>query len=322
MGKYIPPDLLEKAKKVDLLSFLMTYYPNELIRVSSKEYKTRTHSSLKISNGFWNWCSVGVGGKNAMDYLEKVLGYDFPKSAEIVLDKLQIRPPIFIEKKEKDRVKTLILPEKNNNNDRAIEYLKSRGIDEEIIKKCIEKELIYEEKNYHNVVFVGYDENKKARYAGCRSTDNNMFKNDATGSDKAYSFRLESTEKTDRLFIFEGAIDLLSYATFFKLYGFKWEDKNMISLVGVYQPSKIIEQSKVPLAIEKYLKNHQEIKKIILCLDNDTAGRNESKALQIVLPKQYEILDRPPKYEKDYNDYLCNVLGINRIKKLQKERIR
>lgn len=322
MGRYIPPELLERAKKVDLLSFLMTYYPNELIRVSSKEYKTRTHSSLRISNGLWNWCSVGVGGKNAMDYLEKVLGYDFPKSAEIVLDKLQIKTPIYIEKQEKDRVKTLILPEKNNNNDRVINYLKSRGIDEEIIKKCIEKGLIYEEKNYHNVVFVGYDENKKARYAGCRSTDNNMFKNDATGSDKAYSFRLESKEKSDKLFIFEGAIDLLSYATFFKLYGFKWEDKNMISLAGVYQPSKNIEQSKVPLAIENYLKNHQEIKKIILCLDNDTAGRNASKALQIVLPKQYEILDRPPKYEKDYNDYLCKVLGINRTKKLQKERIR
>ncbi len=322
MGRYIPPELLEKAKKVDLLSFLMTYYPNELIRVSSKEYKTRTHSSLRISNGLWNWCSVGVGGKNAMDYLEKVLGYDFPKSAEIVLDKLQIKTPIYIEKQEKDRVKKLILPEKNHNNDQAIEYLKSRGIDEEIIKKCIEKGLIYEEKNYHNVVFVGYDENKKARYAGCRSTDNNMFKNDATGSDKAYSFRLESKEKSDKLFIFEGAIDLLSYATFFKLYGFEWEDKNMISLAGVYQPSKNIEQSKVPLAIENYLKNHQEIKKIILCLDNDTAGRNASKALQIVLPKQYEILDRPPKYEKDYNDYLCKVLGINRTKKLQKERIR
>ena len=96
----------------------------------------------------------------------------------------------------------------------------------------------------------------------------------------------------------------------------------MISLAGVYQPSKNIEQSKVPLAIENYLKNHQEIKKIILCLDNDSAGRNASKALQIVLPKQYEILDRPPKYEKDYNEYLCRFLGINRTKKLQKERVR
>ena len=322
MGRYIPPDLLEKAKKVDLLSFLMSYYPNELVRVSSKEYTTKTHDSLRISNGFWNWCSVGVGGKNAMDYLEKVLGYDFPKSAEIVLDKLQIKAPIFIEKQEKNRVKTLILPEKNYNNDQAIGYLKSRGIDEEIIEKCIEKGLIYEEKNYHNVVFVGYDENKKARYAGCRSTDNNMFKNDATGSDKAYSFRLESLEKSDQLFIFEGAIDLLSYATFLKLNGFEWENKNMISLAGVYQPSKNIEQSKVPLAIENYLKKHPEIKKIILCLDNDTAGRNASKALQIVLPKQYQILDRPPKYEKDYNDYLCRVLDINRTKKLKEERIR
>lgn len=322
MGRYIPPDLLEKAKKVDLLSFLMTYYPNELIKVSSKEYTTKTHDSLRISNGLWNWCSVGIGGKNAMDYLERVLGYDFPKSAEIVLDKLQIKTPIFVEKQEKDRVKTLILPERNNNNERAIEYLKSRGIDEEIIRKCIEKGLIYEEKNYHNVVFVGYDENKKARYAGCRSTDNNAFKNDATGSDKAYSFRLESIEKSDILYIFEGAIDLLSYATFFKLYGFEWEDKNMISLAGVYQPSKNIEQSKVPLAVENYLKKHQEIKKIILCLDNDVAGRNASKALQILLSKQYEILDRPPKYEKDYNDYLCEFLRLNRIKKLQKERIR
>jgi hypothetical protein len=25
-----------------------------------------------MSNGFWNWCSVGIGGKNAMDYLEKI----------------------------------------------------------------------------------------------------------------------------------------------------------------------------------------------------------------------------------------------------------
>ena len=74
-----------------------------------------------------------------MDYLERVLGYDFPKSAEIVLDKLQIKTPIIIEKQEKDRVKSLILPEKNNNNDQAIEYLKSRGIDEEIIEKLLEK---------------------------------------------------------------------------------------------------------------------------------------------------------------------------------------
>ena len=52
---------------------------------------------------------------------------------------------------------------------------------------------------------------------------------------------------------------------------------------------KIIEESKVPIAIENYLKNHPEIKKIVLCLDNDAAGRNATKALKTVLQNEYEI---------------------------------
>lgn len=145
------------------------------------------------------------------------------------------------------------------------------------------------------------------------------------GSNKGYSFRLETKEKTDTIYIFEGAIDLLSFATFFKLYGKKWEDKTMISLAGVYQPAKIIEQSKVPITIQNYLKKHSEVKRIVLCLDNDEAGRNATKALQIVLSDRYEILDKPPKFCKDYNEYLCRVLGINqreKIKKIEKERTR
>ena len=322
---YYTPEQIEEAKKMDLLTYLKNYEPNELVQETNIQYCTKTHDSLKISNGFWNWCSVGIGGKNAVDYLTKVKNYRFIDAVDIIMKNKQIKAPVYIPKQEKKQNNQLILPEKNTSNNKAISYLKQRGIDEEIIKKCIEKGLIFEEKHYHNVVFVGYDENKKPRYAGCRATDGNKFKSDATGSNKAYSFKLESIEKTDTIFIFEGAIDLLSYATFFKLYGFKWEDKTMISLAGVYQPSKNIEQSKVPLAIENYLKNHLEIKRIVLCLDNDIAGRNASKALKIVLPKQYEILDRPPKFEKDYNEYLCKFLVLNdkeKLKKIQKERIR
>lgn len=144
-------------------------------------------------------------------------------------------------------------------------------------------------------MFVGYDEMGNAKYAGCRATNNSNVKMDATGSNKMYSFRLESNEKTDKIFIFEGAIDLLSYATLFKLYGQKWEDKTMISLAGVYQPAKVLEQSKVPVTIENYLKKHPEITKIYLCLDSDEAGRNATKALKTVMADKYEIIDRPPR---------------------------
>ena len=294
-GIWVHPDIIAKAKQVDLLTYLATCEPQELVRETRTQWCTKTHDSLKISNGFWNWCSVGIGGKNAVDYMEKVQNIPYPLSAKIVADRMNMKTPVVIETKEKITEKHLILPEKNSNEDIVKQYLKSRGIDQEILQKCIEKHLIYEEKNYHNVVFVGYDEFGNAKYAGCRATNSSKFKNDATGSSKNYSFRLESNIKTDTIYIFEGAIDLLSFASFFKLYGQNWEDKTMISLAGVYQPAKLIKESKVPIAINKYLDKHPEIKKIVLCLDNDEAGRNATKALQTVLSDKYEIIDKPPK---------------------------
>ena len=322
---YYPPEIIQKVKQMDLLTYLKNYEPYELVKDSNNQYSTKTHGSLKISNGFWNWFSAGIGGKNAVDYLIKVKGYSFIEAVQIILQKQQIHPPIYIEKQEKRKEETLILPQKNIDNYIAKSYLKQRGIDEEIINYCTENRLIYEDKLYHNVIFLGYDENKKPMYAGRRSTDGSRFKSDVTGSNKAYSFKLESKEKTNTIYIFEGAIDLLSYATLFKLYGQNWQDKTMISLAGVYQPAKVIEQSKVPLAIQKYLEKHQEINKIFLCLDSDIAGRNASKALQTLLSKDYEIVDRPPKKCKDYNEYLCEILKkkkLEKIKKLNKERTR
>lgn len=298
MGKYIPPEMVKEIKKIDLLTYFKNYEPNELVRDSRTQYSTKTHSSLKISNGYWNYFNGGFGGKNAVDYVEKMLGYKFPESIEYIIKKMNGRIPVYIPQAEKRNNATLILPEKNDNTNRVKQYLNSRGIDNEIIQKCIEKHLIYEEKHYHNAVFVGYDEMGNARYAGCRATNESKFKSDATGSSKQYSFKLESNKKTDKIFIFEGAIDALSYATLFKLYGQNWEDKTLISLAGVYQPAKIIEQSKVPVAISNYLEKHPEVTKIYLCLDNDEAGRNATNALKTVMSDKYEIIDRTPKKRK------------------------
>lgn len=325
MGKYIPPEMVKEIKKIDLLTYFKNYEPNELVRDSRTQYSTKTHSSLKISNGYWNYFNGGFGGKNAVDYVEKMLGYKFPESIEYIIKKMNGRIPVYIPQAEKRNNATLILPEKNDNTNRIKQYLNSRGIDNEIIQKCIEKHLIYEEKHYHNAVFVGYDEMGNARYAGCRATNESKFKSDATGSSKQYSFKLESNKKTDKIFIFEGAIDALSYATLFKLYGLEWEDKTMISLAGVYQPASHISDSKVPIAIENYLEKHKEITKIYLCLDSDDAGRNASKALQTILGSKYEIIDRQPLKCKDYNEYLCYLLYVKNTKqnqKLKKERTR
>ena len=295
MGKYIPPPILDELKKVDLVTYFRTIMPYELVKASANEYTTKTHGSLRMSNGLWNWCSKGVGGRNAIDYLMKTEQLEFNDAANLLLKQLQNKVPTIEQQPTKPKEKHIIIPEKNTASDNVISYLKSRGIDEEIIKECIEKHLIYEEKHYHNAVFVGYDEFGNIKYAGCRSTNETIFKQDATGSDKSYSFRLESNTKTDTIYIFEGAIDALSYATFLKLYGMDYKAKTLISLAGIYQPASDISKSKIPLAIQRYLDKHPETKNIFLCFDNDKAGRKASKALQIVLADKYTVVIKPPK---------------------------
>ena len=295
MGKYIPPPILDELKKVDLVTYFRTIMPYELVKASANEYTTKTHDSLRMSNGLWNWCSKGVGGRNAIDYLMKTEQLEFNDAANLLLKQLQNKVPTIEQQPTKPKEKHIIIPEKNTASDNVISYLKSRGIDEEIIKECIEKKLIYEEKHYHNAVFLGYDDLGNIKYAGCRSTNETIFKQDATGSDKSYSFRLESNTKTDTIYIFEGAIDALSYATFLMLYGMDYKAKTLISLAGIYQPASDISKSKIPLAIQRYLDKHPETKNIFLCFDNDKAGRKASKALQIVLADKYTVVIKPPK---------------------------
>ena len=295
MGKYIPPPILDELKKVDLVTYFRTIMPYELVKASANEYTTKTHDSLRMSNGLWNWCSRGFGGRNAIDYLMKTEQLEFNDAANLLLKQLQNKVPTIEQQPTKPKEKHIIIPEKNTASDNVISYLKSRGIDEEIIKECIEKHLIYEEKHYHNAVFLGYDDLGNIKYAGCRSTNETIFKQDATGSDKSYSFRLESNTKTDTIYIFEGAIDALSYATFLKLYGMDYKAKTLISLAGIYQPASDISKSKIPLAIQRYLDKHPETKNIFLCFDNDKAGRKTSKALQIVLADKYTVVIKPPK---------------------------
>ena len=57
---YIPPQVVQEVKRMDLLTYLKNYEPYELVHFSGNTYTTRTHDSLKISNGKWMWWSRGI----------------------------------------------------------------------------------------------------------------------------------------------------------------------------------------------------------------------------------------------------------------------
>ena len=81
---YFSQEQIRELKKIDLLTYLQNYEPNELVHISGNNYCTRTHDSLKISNGLWNWFSKGIGGKNAIDYLIKVKNYTFIEALQLL----------------------------------------------------------------------------------------------------------------------------------------------------------------------------------------------------------------------------------------------
>lgn len=221
-------------------------------------------------------------------------------------------PPPPAQKKEEP--KELLLPKRFKNCDRVVQYLFGRGIDYQLIQDCVADGTIFESAEYHNAVFVGKDESGTPKYAACRSTLGSSFKQDASGSDKRYSFRLLAKEPTASVHLFEAAIDLLSYATYLKCEGKDYRKENLLSLSGVYQPKKEIQDSKVPIALTTFLKVNPHIKTIILHLDNDKTGRLCTAALKELLKKDYEIVDDPPPVGKDFNDFLLSYLGMEQRK--------
>lgn len=308
---YISPETVKKAKQMDLFSYLQAYEPHELVHFSGNTYCTKTHDSLKISNGRWCWFSKGIGGRSALDYLIKVKSFSFVEAVEQITGQVAHKSPVF-NSQTKQQSSRLLLPNKSPNNEKAICYLLSRGIEQELITHFIKEGQLYESIPNHSVVFVGKDNFGTPKYACIRGIGESFYMGNATGSDRHYSFAVNATQQNDTVHLFESAIDLLSFASILIMQNKNWQSENLVSLSGIYQSNQNISQSKIPAALETYLENYPDIKNIIFHLDNDKAGRLATQAIMAVLPKQYITADSPPPSGKDYNDYLCDMKHIKR----------
>lgn len=308
MMPYYTKDLIEHARKMDLLTYLQRCDPGELVHIAGGEYCIRTHDSLKISNGKWHWWSRGIGGSSALDYLVKVKNVPFAEAVREILSVEGMRPSAAPEQTVSaaaKQAKRLLLPQKSPTNHVVTAYLRRRGIDPDIIRACIRSGILYESLPYHNCIFIGRDENGTARYASFRAAKKERIMGEAAGSDKHYSFRIEGNSRT--VHIFESAIDLLSFATLRKMSGEPWNKESMVSLAGVYRPAPDLSRSKVPAALKSFLDAHPETDAVLLHLDRDRAGREASRGILQALGENYVVRDQPPPSGKDMNDYLLMV---------------
>ena len=127
---YIPPQVVQEVKRIDLLTYLKNYEPYELVHFSGNTYTTRTHDSLKISNGKWMWWSRGIGGRSALDYLIKVKDYSFLEAVELLAGQANIQPPLSVS--EQPYIPPEVVQEASSGKTSAVTKRKS------VSHKCVQ----------------------------------------------------------------------------------------------------------------------------------------------------------------------------------------
>ena len=296
---YIPFTEEQKvmANSVDLAEFLRMR--GEKLERVGREHKliyydgSGKHDSITMSGSRWFDHKNQVGG-GAIKFMQEFYDMDFQTAVQELLGQtvtsLSHAPPKAVVHEEK--TKEFKLPEANSNMHRVFAYLiKQRFISPDIISHFAKQHTLYEDKQHHNAVFVGLDENGVPRQASKRSTNSfgKTFRITCEGSDTRYSF--SHFGKSEKLFVFEAPIDMMSFLT---LYPQEWQKNSYIAMNGVYEN-----------AVLTALKNHSNLSEVILCVDNDEGGIEAVDRLRDILRENgYENVRRfAPKF-KDWNEDL------------------
>lgn len=298
MVKYIhfTEEQKQQANHVDLVEFLRRQ--GETLLPSGREKRLKSDHSITVRGNEWFDHATEEGGL-AIDFVQRFYGLPFPEAVTILLGGNQGNLYSTVEKKEEPQ-KKFELPPKNTNMRRAFAYLvKHRLIDKEVVTFFARENLLYESneqsagksKEYHNAVFVGYDEKSQPCHAHKRGiyTEGKSFKGNIEGSNPCYSFHYNGS--SERLYVFEAPIDMLSFITIYK--DTDWKKHSYVALCGVSEKAML-----------KQLSNNKNLKHVVLCLDNDEAGQKACMKFEKIIKEENVNCSRMVPVLKDFNEDL------------------
>lgn len=276
-------ELVQLAREADLVK----YFQDSGYTVSKKgqEYYVKEFPGLSINpeKRVWYHHYTNVGRtNNSLDCLTEVLGRNF-KQAVYELTGVDVAersvtpksfkprfprrtpPPVPQTAVPKKEHRTVVMPERLPNHHKLYEYFcQQRKIPKEIVDELVNAELLYltRERGYTNAVFVHRNEKGEAVGGEMHETDRRyrykgMVENTGESVFTFCPFPAKDG-KPKRAFIFESAIDLMSFYTF-------CTDKK--KLEGVLLSSMAGVKQTIPKKLEA------EGVKIISCVDNDDRGR-------------------------------------------------
>ena len=275
-----------QARQTNIAELLRSQ--GETLKRSGSEYEWRDGSEkVTVRGNLWFHQYEQVGG-DAIDFVRRFYNKLYPEAMEFLLGRsggvLTVSPPV--QKEEKP----FVLPPKNDNMRRVFAYLLNRrGIDQEVLYAFVHKGMIYESADYHNTVFVGFDSNGNAKHAHKRGTGSeSSYKGNVTGSQPEFSFHWYG--QSDRLYLFEAPIDMLSFISMQK--------------EGWRQHSYAASCSVSDRVLFQMLKDNPDIRQVVLCLDSDEPGQTAAKRIADKLFVQGVSSEILIPYHKDWNEDL------------------
>lgn len=284
---------ISAANHVDLAAFLM--FRGEKLYRRGNQYLWEKNQ-VWINGHEWYSHYESKGGY-AVSFVMRYFGLSFQNAVEELIGGSAIsgaQQDMVIAKE----MKSLVLPQRSETTNRLLCYLtKERFIACDVVEYFIKAQTLYEDAKYHNCVFVGIDENGVPRHCHIRSTSGN-YKRTEAGSQAEYSFHYDG--ESEWLFVFEAPIDMLAFIT---LHRKDWQKHSYVALCSVSER-----------ALLHRLNVNPNLRKVVLCLDNDNAGISACERIKGILEnKCYSDVRILRSVNKDWDEDVKAQNGVTPI---------
>ena len=279
-----------QANAVDLGEFLR--FKGEPLTRSGRELRLGRDHSITVRGNEWYDHAAEKGG-GPVSFLKEFYGMNYQEAVLTLLDQdvSQLCPQVDTPR-EKVK-KPFALPPASGDSKRVFAYLiKHRHLNRDVLTAFVRLGLVYEDKGYHNAVFVGMDKDGTAHHAHKRSTNSlgKSFRMTVEGSDFKYAFNWPGT--SGHLLIFEAPIDMLSFLS--KFHDSNWAVHSYVALCGTSSQPMLGMLERCP-----------SIDNVHFCLDNDEAGQLATRRLAKLVQEKGLAANALVPVHKDWNEDLC-----------------
>jgi len=278
---------IQRARQADLVEYLRAR-GYELKR-EGQNFRVPGHGGLIVRGNHWRQFSTGEGG-NSLDFLVKVLGVEFKKAVEQLVNCPAVNPgEQSMSGGTTSRTKQLDMPARAQNQRRVIAYLtQTRGLPADLVVGLIRAGLLWQDAR-GNCVFPCLDSVGQAQGAILEGTLSDVrWKGRAAGSDIHYGWLWPPAIESDLVAVVESPIDAMSLSVLRP--GVR--SNYLLALGGLHFE-----------AVERFLSERLHVRQVVLAMDNDSPGRQAAQDWQKWLnTQQYKVWCLFPDKGKDWNE--------------------